>query len=57
MKIPSRDECREMWLANKQYVEFMGEELNISEAVSLSKKQNALYLAWFDGDFSELLRG
>lgn len=51
----SREECRELWEGNKRYAEQMGDDLNIGEAVLLAKKQDALYLAWCDGNFSALM--
>ncbi len=43
-----------LWAGNKRYVEFMGENLNIGEARLLAKKQDALYLAWADGNYQKL---
>ena len=43
-----------LWAGNKRYAEFMGEDLNIDEARFLAKKQDALYLAWADGNYGKL---
>ena len=51
----SREECRKLWKGNKKYVEAMGESLDIGEAVLLANKQDALYLAWYDGNYSALV--
>ena len=53
--VPSREHCKALWEGNRDYVRSMGDSLNISEASLLARKQDALYLAWFDGDYSELL--
>lgn len=54
VKKPSPEHCRALWEGNKRYVEEMGDKLHIDEARALVFKQDALYLAWFDGDFSAL---
>lgn len=51
---PTQEECKALWKGNKAYVDYMGDRLDINEAIALSKKQDALYLAWFDGDSSKL---
>ena len=53
-KKPTREHCKKLWEGNRDYVQQMGASLNISEAVLLAKKQDALYLAWFDGNYNEL---
>jgi len=53
---PTREHCYNLWAGNRDYVEHMGDNLHIDEARLLVWKQDALYLAWFDGDFSKIRR-
>jgi len=53
--VPSRGYCKLLWEGNRDYVRSMGGRLNIGEASLLARKQNALYLAWHDGDYRELM--
>ena len=50
----TKEQCYKLWCGNRDYVEQMGDNLDIGEACQLARKQDALYLAWFDGDFSGL---
>ena len=49
-----RIDIKKLWNGNKNCAEFMGDKLNIKEAVFLAKKQDALYLAWADGNYERL---
>jgi len=49
-------QCYKLWTGNRDYVTFMGDKLNIDEARLLAKKQDSLYLAWFDNDLSRLIK-
>ena len=53
--VPSREHCKALWEGNRDYVRSMGDNLDIGEAILFAEKQDALYLAWFDGDYSQLL--
>ena len=50
----TKEQCYKLWCGNRDYVEQMGADLDIGEARLLALKQDALYLAWVDGDFSKL---
>ena len=50
----TKEQCYKLWCGNRDYVEQMGDNLDINEARLLVFKQDALYKAWFDGDFSKL---
>ena len=51
---PTRKQCYKLWAGNRDYVVFMGDDLPLGEARLLAFKQDALYKAWADGDFSRL---
>lgn len=50
----NKEQCYKLWCGNRDYVEHMGADLHINEARLLAKKQDALYKAWADGNFSQL---
>ena len=50
----TQQQCKKLWEGNRDYVQFMGDSLHIGEARLLAKKQDALYLAWFDNNYSSV---
>jgi hypothetical protein len=51
---PTRSGCQKLWDSNRRYVADNAHMICSSELIQIALEQDALYLAWFDGDFSKL---
>jgi len=51
---PTREQAKELYEANKKYVEENGDDIHWNEQYLLAMKQDALYLAWHDNNFTRL---
>ncbi len=49
-----REVFKVIWKANRSYVTNNLDQLSTKELCKIAKEQDALYVAWADGDFSRL---
>jgi hypothetical protein len=51
---PNKAQCKNLYDANKAYVEKNIDSLHHTELYLMATKKDALYLAWSCGDYSKL---